>query len=470
MSVANPFVEFIARYRDDPVLMVREVFGKEPYPDQLELLEAYRRRDRRIAKRTGHRVGKSTSVAWIIVHHIICRFPQKTLVTAPTSPQLFDALASEVKACISRLPEALRELLEVQVESIYLRSAPDESFVSFRTAKAETPEAMAGMHSENMLLIGDEASGLAQPVIDAMSGSLADPNATMILIGNPVRTSGHFYDAFHRLRSLWTCFHTSSYGHPNVSPEDLEAKKIEYGIDSNRYRVRVLGDFPHSEEDAVIPFEWVETSLERDVRPLNVRPIWGLDVAYKGSDRTALAKRKGNALMEKIRCWKGLDNMQVAGTILNEWNNTPEAQRPSEILVDAIGYGAGVADRLRELELPCRGINVAELPAMGTTYANQKAELWFKAREWFEPRDVNLCGDDELMGELVMMHYLPPTSNGKIPLEPTKDTRKAYGGRSLDLASAFVLTFAGTAVSALQGSRNSVSWTQPLKRKIAGIT
>jgi phage terminase large subunit len=458
--------------------MVREVFGKEPYPDQIELLEAYRRRDRRIAKRTGHRVGKSTSVAWIICHHILCRFPQKTLVTAPTSPQLFDALASEVKACINRLPVALKELLEVQVESILLRAAPDESFVSFRTAKAETPEAMAGMHSENVLLIGDEASGLSQPVIDAMSGSLADPNATMILIGNAVRTSGQFFDAFHKLRSLWTCFHTSSVGHPNVSAEDIEAKKLEYGEDSNRYRVRVLGEFPTGDEDTVIPFELVEMALKRDVGPTLVREIWGVDCARFGNDTSALARRRGNTLVKPVEEKKGWDTMRLSGWIKAEYDAiVVDRNKPSEILVDSIGIGAGVTDRLIELGLPARGINVSESPALfGDQYLNLRAELWFTGKNWFSARDCALSGtspdgkpwiDDKLAGELVAPRF-QYTSSGKIKVE-SKDDMKKRGIPSPNCADAFLLTLASKSVSAVAGSKNAISWTQPLKRKIAGI-
>ncbi len=464
----NPFIEFVEKYRDDPVRFVREVIGKEPYPDQIQLLEAYRRRDRRIAKRTGHRVGKSTSVAWLIVHHILFRFPQKTLATAPSAPQLFDVLASEVKACINNLPEALKSLLEVQVESIMLKAAPDESFISFRTAKAETPEAMAGLHSENVLLIGDEASGLPQTVIDAMSGSLADPNATMILIGNPVRTSGQFFDAFHKLRSLWTCFHTSSLGHPNVSQDDLNSKKIEYGEDSNRYRVRVLGEFPTADDDTVIPFELVESSLQRDVRPTLVKEIWGVDCARFGSDTSALARRRGNTLVKPVEEKKGWDTMRLAGWIKSEYDSQTIDQRPSEILVDSIGIGAGVVDRLIELGLPARGINVGEAPALfQDRYMNLRAELWFTGKEWFQERNVHLAGDDGLASELVAPRY-KYTSSGKIQVE-SKDDMKKRGIRSPNKADAFLLTLAGQSVSAVSGSKNATSWTQPLKRKIAGI-
>ena len=466
--VENPFIEFVRKYRGDSVAFVREVVGREPYQDQIELLRAYDRRVRRIAKRTGHRVGKSTSVAWMCVHHILCRFPQKTLVTAPSAPQLFDALAAEIKACIARLPSALKDLLEVQVEGIFLKAAPDESFISFRTAKPETPEAMAGLHSENVLLIGDEASGLPQAVIDAMSGSLADPMATMVLIGNPIRTSGHFFDAFHKYRSLWTCFHTSSVGHPNVSVEDIEAKKLEYGPDSNRFRVRVLGEFPLADEDTVIPFELVESALKRDVVAKKVREVWGLDVGRFGNDPSCLARRKGNVLVKPTQEKKGLDLMQLAGWVKSEFDLMPQSERPEEVLVDVIGLGAGVLDRLVELKLPARGINVAESPTLfSDRYANLRAELWFQGRDWLNARDCSLSGDEDLAEELKAPRF-SHQSNGKIKVE-SKDDMKKRGIPSPNRADAFLLTLAGNAASAMNGSRGSTNWNEPVKRPIKGI-
>lgn len=455
-------------YRDDSVRFVREVIGKEPWPDQIELMRAYDGRVRRIAKRTGHRVGKSSSCSWLIVHHILCRYPQITLVTAPSAPQLFDALAPQVKATIADLPPMLKELLEVQTEDILLKSAPDHSFVAFRTAKAEAPEALAGRHSANMLLIGDEASGLPETVYDAMSGSLADPMATMILIGNPVRTSGPFFDAFHKNRALWTTFHVSALGHPNVSAEDLEVKKVEYGEDSNRYRVRVKGEFPTGDEDTVIPFELMEAALNRDVRPLHVRPIWGVDCARFGSDTSALARRIGNALERPVEERKGWDTMRVAGWVKAEWDATEPSKQPTEILVDVIGIGAGVCDRLIEMKLPARGINVAEAPALfSDRYCTLRDELWFQGKDWLSAKDCNLHGDDGLGAELIQPRF-SYRSDGKIKVE-SKDDMKKRGIASPNKADAFLLTLAGQAVSAISGSANSTTWNEPLKRRIAGI-
>jgi hypothetical protein len=463
----NPFVEFVRTYQDNVVGFVREVLGKTPYPDQLALLEAYQRGERRISKRSGHGVGKSAVLSWIAAHQLFCRFPQKTVITSASAPQLWDALAAEVKAVLKGLSPKLQECIEIQSEGIYLVMAPEESFISFRVSKAETPEAMAGVHSPGwVLLIADEASGIPDAVFEAASGSMSGHNCTTILAGNPVRTTGRFFDTFHKLRGWWWTQHVSCVGHPNVSPDYVESQKATYGEDSNPYRIRVLGEFPTGDEDTVIPFSLVEASLSRDVRPLHVLPIWGVDCARFGNDASAICKRVGNSLLEKTDIRKGYDTMQVTGWVKAQWDETPIGKRPSEILVDSIGIGAGVCDRLMELKLPARGINVSETAAMNELYTNLRSELWFKGRDWFNAKDCNLSGDDHLAAELVQPRF-KYASNGKRQVE-SKDDMKKRGVPSPNRADAFLLTLASDAVAAT-GNSPRAAWNEPLKFKLAGL-
>jgi hypothetical protein len=293
-------------------------------------------------------------------------------------------------------------------------------------------------------------------------------NTITILTGNPVRTSGFFFDAFHKDRANWATQHVSCVGHPNVSPRYIETQKSRYGENSNAYRIRVLGEFPTGDDDTVIPFEFIESALHRDVKPTRVRPIWGLDVGRFGNDPSALAKRRGNTLMQPVEEKKGLDLMQLTGWVKAQWDATPVEDRPTEILVDVIGLGAGVCDRLVELGLPARGINVSEAPSIfSERYINQRAELWFMGREWLGAKDCNLAGDEGLAGELVGPRF-SHQSNGKIKVESKEDMKKR-GVPSPNKADAFLLTLAGNAVSAISGSKGSQSWNQPLKRVIKGV-
>jgi phage terminase large subunit len=450
------------------VLFVQEVLGADPEPYQAAILRAVAAGKRRVAVRSGHGVGKTTTLAWLIIWHICTRFPQKTVCTAPTTKQLFDALAAETKSWMRKLPKPILDLFDIQVEQIRLLSAPEESFVSFRVSKAEVPEALAGVHSDNVLLIPDEASGVPDPVFEAAAGSMSGHNACTVLAGNPVRTSGLFYDAFHKLSDMWEKFHVSCLDSERVTADFIEDMRRRYGEDSNGYRVRVLGEFPLSDDDTLISRELAAASLTRDVMALDVRPIWGVDCARFGADRSSLAKRRGNVLDEPVKSWKGLDTMQLVGRVKFEWDNTLPSQRPSEICVDVIGIGAGVVDRLTELGLPARGINVSESPAMTARFPRLKDELWWLAREWFEARDTNLCNDGRLLEELVAVRYTVTDSTGKVKVESKSELKKRTGA-SPDLADAFVLTFASTAISASSGSYHAQSWKEPIRRVIKGL-
>ncbi len=165
--------------------------------------------------------------------------------------------------------------------------------------------------------------------------------------------------------------------------------------------------------------------------------------------------------------WKNLDLMQLTGAVVAEWEALAPSQRPHEILVDSIGLGAGVVDRLRELGLPVRGINVSESPAMGTTYKNLRAELWYKCKAWFEARDCIIPNDEELVAELATVRYFF-TSNGKIQIESKDDIRKR-GLKSPDKADSFVLTFASDATIGMFGSAASNKWSQPLRRNLSRV-
>jgi hypothetical protein len=441
-----------------PVKMCEEVFGLTLDRWQRNVLRDYGRGERKIAVRSSHNPGKTATASWCIVHQLLTRFPQKTVATAPTGGQLYDALFAEVKTWMNRLPAPLLPLFIIKSDRIELAAAREESFASFRTARAEVPEALQGIHAPWVLIIADEASGVPEPIFEAASGSMAGEHATTMLFGNPVRTSGTFFNAHHKLKRHWKTYHVhGKQGYPcgiyspRVAPEYAEEQAEMYGEDSNVYRVRVLGEFPRSDLDTVIPYELVEAAMGRDEVTVDPKAVsvWGVDVAYKGDDLNALCKRKGNMVPEPIRVWLDLDAMKLVGVIKAEWDATAENDRPVEINIDALPHGHAVASRLRELGLPARAISVAETPALsGKHYTNLRTELWYLTKEWLSHRSCLLPRDDELMSDLVSTKYEIVESSGKIQIEPKKKAR-ARGVRSPDRGDALILTFATPAGIAL---------------------
>jgi phage terminase large subunit len=464
----NPFIKLMMRYRDDPVAFAQQVIGIEPDEWQVELLDAVAAPAiRRISVRSGHGVGKSTGVAMAAIWHVLMRYPSKTVVTAPTSSQLFDALFAEMKNIAKRLKPPFNNLLEIKADRIELKSSPESTFISCRTSRAEQPEALAGVHSENVLLLADEASGVPEAVFEAASGSMSGHNATTVLTGNPTRNTGFFYETHNRLKDDWYTMHVSCVTSPRVSDDYVEDMKKRYGEDSPAYHVRVLGNFPPSEEDTVIPVALIDHAMHNDIKiHEDTRAIWGLDVARQGGDASVLAKRQG-PVIHPLTVWRNLDLMQLSGAVKAEYDSLAPSKRPIEIIVDSNGFGAGVLDRLRELGLPARGLNVSERAMSKDTYLNLRAELWFKAKGWLEGMDVSLPMDDALWAELAAPRY-QFTSSGKIQVE-SKESMKKRGVPSPDRADAVCLCLADDHTTLAYGSAGGNAWSQPLKRSIRGV-
>jgi len=458
-------LDFTKRYYKSPTLFVREVLGVEPLPYQAEFLEAIASGERKISIRSGHGTGKSTAASWAMLWFFLMRMPNKVVVTAPTSSQLFDALFAELKRWINELPPAFEQAINVKSDRVEHIAAPSEMFISARTSRAETPEALAGVHSEHVMLVVDEASGVPEQVFEAAAGSMSGHSAVTIMLSNPTRSSGTFYESQTRLSDSWWTRRWSCVDSPLVSDEFVEEMRQRYGEESNAFRIRVLGEFPLADDDTIIPFHLVESATHRDIEiSEETKAVWGLDVARFGTDCTALCKREGPVVTE-IRSWRGLDLMQTVGRVVAEYEALSPSKRPREILVDSIGLGSGVVDRLRELDLPVRGINVAESPSMKETYTNLRSELWFKAKAWLEDRSCKLPQNDKLIAELTSIRY-SFTSSGKMKAE-SKDEMRRRGLSSPDLADAFCLTMASDAATALSGA--SSSWRGALRRGLRGI-
>lgn len=439
--------QVIRRWRDHPEIFCKEVFGVTLESWQEDAARKIVLKDR-LAVKSGHGVGKTAWLSMMIMWWLLTRYPSKVMVTANTADQLSDVLWGEVSKWHRVMPDGLKALLEVTSDKVIFLENPKECFAAARTARKENPEAFQGRHSPNMLFIADEASGIDDIIFEVGRGAMSSHGAKTILTGNPTRTSGYFYDAFHKNRGLWETMTVPCSSSRQVSNQYIEECKEEYGEDSNMFRVRVLGEFPIEGDNVIIPLHFCESAVDRDVALVDSVVVWGLDVARFGDDRTALAKRRGNHLLETIKFWTKADTTQNIGRVVNEFNETPKSLRPDIIYVDAIGYGAGVCDGLCERGLPAYGINVAEVPAVGEKFMRLRDELWWSGREWFRTMQVKMPRDDRLIGELTLPTY-SFTSGGKIKAESKDEVKKRTSrgagdlGRSPDLADAFLLTFAG---------------------------
>ena len=464
-SNVSVFQQIFDRYENDPVGFCTDILGVEPQEWQAELLRAVADPEvRQCSTVSGHGTGKSSAASWAMIWHMLTRYPQKTLVTAPTSGQLYDALFAEFKTWIKKLPDPLQQQLIVKQDRVELAGAPSESFCAAKLSRPEQPEALAGAHSENILLIADEASGVPEQVFESALGSTSGSNSTFLLLGNGVRSSGFFYDTHHRLKPYWKTFRISCLDSPLVSPAYVEEMRLKYGgEESTPFRVRVLGLFPKSDDDTVIAMEHVELARHRKVyQPRETPIIIAADIARFGDDSTVAVVRQGRRVLE-VHSWKKLDLMQTSGRLVElyqrDWYLPVE-----EVLIDSVGLGSGVLDRLRELGLPARGVNVGEAPSMSEKYANLRAELWFELADWFKG-EVSIPDNEELVRDLVATRY-NYRSNGTLAIESKAETKKRLG-HSPDYADALMISMASRAIDARGQYRRHKVRTK--KRIIANV-
>lgn len=443
----SPTQQAISRWRQGgPAKFAAEALGAVPDVWQWEASAILVAR-RKLSVRSGHGVGKSTFMAWCILWFCVCYFPCKVPCTAPTGHQLDDVLWAELakwhRILSERLP-ALGGEFEWSSGSFKMRSNPSESFAVARTSRPEKPEALQGFHSENILFLIDEASGVSDNVFEVAEGALSTDGAFVVMAANPTRQSGYFFDSHHKMRAEWGALHVNGENCARVSKAYVASMAKKYGVESSIYKVRVKGDFAAA-ADGVISLESCAAAQVREVAKMPKAPIiWGLDVARFGDDSTCLAKRQGNHQIAVCEEWWGKDTMQTVGLIKSEWDKTAEKQRPASINVDVIGIGAGVVDRLKELNLPVYGVNVAEAAAVNADktkqYARLRDELWFAGRDWLLALDCHLLDDEDLIGELTTPKYTI-LSNGQIKVEGKQELR-SRGVKSPNRADAWLLTFA----------------------------
>jgi len=171
---------------------------------------------------------------------------------------------------------------------------------------------------------------------------------------------------------------------------------------------------------------------------MNAPLIIGCDPAGDGvndADRTAICFRRGRTVF-RMEYHQGLDTMQIAG-LLGEYDRE---FKPDGIIIDKGGLGAGVYDRLNELNVPVIGINNAQRATDSERYENIRAEMWWLMKEWFEDQPCRIPNNAALISDLTAPQ---PTvsSNGRKMLEK-KEHMKARQVRSPDGGDAMALTFA----------------------------
>lgn len=461
-------------WKKDPVVFFKEVLGFNA--DQWQKEVAYSVRDNpRTAVKSGQGVGKTGNEACILLWFLLCYQNARIVCTAPTKQQLHDVLWPEIDKWMSMSP-LLPTLMKWTKTYVYMIGYEKRWFAVARTATR--PENMQGYHEDNMLFIVDEASGVADPIMEAITGTLSGPNNKLLMMGNPTKTSGTFYDAFTADRDIYKCFTVNSEDSPRTNKENIRAMKRKYGAQSNVVLVRVYGEFPKQEDDVFLPLGNIEQSiktemsqatalalgeaydsngnkLERDPSGVEKLEI-ACDVARFGDDKTVIGYRV-NEKMFIYKKYNGQDTNWTASNLRKLYLRLKEYfmfTGSLPIKIDDGGVGGGVTDQLRSFKrsdpalydtMSIIPVNFGR-PIHHKYYADSTTYMMGCLRDMISTYDeegnakkcdVILPNDDDLVGELSVRKY-GFTSNGKQQVE-SKKAMKERGLHSPDEGDCILL-------------------------------
>jgi hypothetical protein len=467
MQQSVEFVEEIAKYSLDPLAFVQCMYpwgegdlidSKGPRKWQEEYLAALtahlknpktRFRPYRTATASGHGIGKSALVAFLIGWGLSTCEDTKIVITANTGKQLATKTVPEVSKWF-RLIET-RDWWNVKSESITFALDREHEktwradFVSWSENNAE---AFAGLHNKRkrIIVIFDESSAIADIIFDVAQGALTDEETEIIfaVFGNPTQNQGRFAECFGSDKARWGLRQIDSRKVEGTNVEEYQEWVDKYGEDSDYIRVRVRGEFPRSGSAQFIGTDVVSACRRYQSKGHESLPkILACDVARFGDDQTVIGIRQGRKF-EILGTYRGLDTVQTTDQVIEHI----KARKPDAIVIDGDGIGGAVVDGLKHLGYKPPVYNVFEFHGGGTPqdtnmYFNKRAEVWGWMKDWLEA-GAEIPNDPELERDLTGPTYgiiRGKVQHGSIYLEEKQDMKKR-GLSSPDKGDTLAMTFA----------------------------
>lgn len=446
-------------YANDPVAYSRDILGFHPWTKQAEILRSVHAHGR-TAVRACHGVGKTAVAARVALWFLAVHGPDcRVVTTAPTWAQVEQLLWRQIRAAVATAHDAGKAASIPKPSATKLEIGDEWFAIGMSTNE---PERFQGHHAQHLLLIVDEASGVAEKIYEAAEGFQTADGAKMLLIGNPTRIGGQFHRAFTTERGQWNPIHISVFDSPNYTGEQVPAhvarslpraawaaeKEAQWGSTSPMYQVRVEGNFADSGENTVIALYLVENAQARTLAADSTQHqvVISGDIARYGDDETTIFER----VDQRIRMVdhyigkrppsvtvKGSvdgDLVATAGRIADHARKHPVAH--VRIVIDDTGVGGGVTDILRNQGWKVTAFNGAEQAHRPLEFPNRRSELWFEGAAQME--DLDLDPDEQLAADLTSPTYTYDLKGRRV-VEAKDDTKKRLG-RSPDRGDGALLT------------------------------
>lgn len=387
-----------------------------------------------IAVASGHGAAKTSYVARRIHWFMSCRAHPQVVCTANTESQLITKSWRELAKWYKLA--ANKHWFDWTATSYYLKSHPETWKAHAIPWSENNTEAFAGTHEENVLVVFDEASKISDKIWEVTDGIFTTKKNIWLVFGNGTRNVGRFYDCFHKLKGKpWKTWQIDSRTCKAANKPYLDRLVEQYGgEDTDQARVRVRGQFPKTATRQLISTDSVEKCEKHESEGYEMLPkVMGVDIARFGENSSVICRRQGRKV-EPLEVLPKQDLMMTAHHVAE----AIKTYRPLQVFVDGSGIGAGVVDRLRQLNFPIVDVNGGN-SSLNTRFLNKRAEMWWEMKEAIEGL-IELPKDQRLKEELTCVEY-DFTDKGRIRLDRKTDIQEQYGF-SPDRADALALTYA----------------------------
>jgi len=394
----------------------------------------------RFATASGHGIGKSAMVAWLVNWIMSTRPFAKGIVTANTAAQLETKTWAEIakwsKRCITahwfevHTGRGAMKLCHRQHRESWLCVA--------QTCREENAESFAGLHAANStpFYIFDEASAIPEAISEVAEGGLTNGEPMFFKFGNPTRNSGDFYDCFHGMRHRWKTRQIDSRSVTITNKAQIQQWIDDYGLDSDFVKVRVRGMFPALSSRQFISVKDVDAAFGRPYKPgaFDFAPaILTCDPAWSGDDELIIAKRQGLSFTLLRAIPKNDNDIEIATLLAH----LEDEHRADAVFVDA-GYGTGIVSAGQTMG---RAWTLVWFGGASSDPGclNKRAEMWKHMRDWL--KSGGAIPDDKILYADLIAPETVPRMDGKIQLESKEDMKKR-GLPSPNRADALALSFA----------------------------
>lgn len=382
-----------------------------------------------------HRRAGKTELAIMELIDKAVRFTQDLGMFVYIAPFLKQSKAIAWQRLKQKL-EPLRVLGLVDVNEGDLMVTFKNNGTIIRLFGGDNPDAMRGLRIDGAVI--DEVAQIKPQVwLDIIQPALSDRLGWAMFIGTPAGIN-LFSELFYKAEALpdWHAARFTVYDTHSLDP--IEVDRLRRDMSETSFAREYLCDFSAAGDDQLISLTDAEHGATRVYTTKDVEgapKVLGVDPARFGDDRSVIMKRQGLQAFDPI-VYRGIDNMELAARVAAHI----EAWAPDAVFIDS-GAGAGVIDRLRQLEY-----DVIEVPFGGRAvnpnqFINRRSEMWWSMREWLEQGGA-IPNDTSLKSEMATPIYWFDAAGRKVLESKDEIKKRLQGGGSPDLADALALTFA----------------------------